>query len=271
MIEERNVQRFKSFFKSCLDKKSKAHFSAKPASFFFLFMMFIALFTKPAYSQDSLRLALNNSAEAHGSVQELQMMLDQNISRLSPVDNNDTTFVTTKPRLLPKNISFAENFLWGENGFFRKVGLSLPLTPEVRKHELEIRRTMLTAHQIGGFATLGLMLATVYYGQKVIDGQRQLGDTHQTLAGLTIASYTLTGLLAILSPPPLIRRDDEESTTTIHKTLAWLHVAGMIITPILASYIGGHKSFNIDKAHVHQIAGYLTTAVFAASLIVVTF
>lgn len=95
-MRERNVQRFKSFFKSGLDKKSQAHFSAKPASFFFLFMMFIVLFAKPAYSQDSLRLALNNSTEAHGSVHELQMMLDQNISRFSPVDNYDTTFVTTK-------------------------------------------------------------------------------------------------------------------------------------------------------------------------------
>ena len=182
----------------------------------------------------------------------------------------DTVFQKTKPKLLPDNMSFAERGLWGENGLFRKIGLVPELTREQRKVELGIRRTMLTAHQIGGFATLGLMLATAYLGQKVIDGRRDLSYMHRDFALATMATYSLTGLLAVLSPPPLIRRD-ETSTTSIHKTLAWVHVAGMIITPILASYIGGHRQFHTDKAHVHQVAGYITTAVFAASLIVITF
>ena len=133
---------------------------------------------------------------------------------------------------------------------------------------------MLTAHQIGGFATLGLMLATCYYGQKIIDGgvegRRNYESIKNSLVQATITSFTLTALLAILSPPPLIRRD-ETSTTSIHKTLAWLHVAGMIITPILGSLIQKHRTFNMDKAHFHQVAGYITTAIFAASMIVITF
>ncbi len=176
----------------------------------------------------------------------------------------------SKPKLLPDKMSFMEKGLWGEHGLVRSIGIASPLTSEVREHELGVRRFMLTAHQIGGFTTLGLMLGAVYYGQRVIDGHRNLGDTHQALVSATIFSYALTGLLAILSPPPLIRRD-EESTTTLHKTLAWIHVAGMIITPILGSMIGGRRNFNIDKAHYHQIAGYITTAVFATSMIVVTF
>ena len=178
-----------------------------------------------------------------------------------------------KQALLPENISFGEKLFWGENGIFRKTGVVSELSPEERKSELSIRRTMLTAHQITGFTTVALMLTTVYFGQRTIDNHlnRSLGDTHQKFVDATIVTYSLTALLAVLSPPPMIRRDDEESTTTLHKTLAWIHAAGMIITPILGGMIGGRRSFNMDKAHFHQVAGYLTTAVFTASLLVITF
>ncbi|MDR3625944.1 MAG: hypothetical protein P4L45_03890 [Ignavibacteriaceae bacterium] len=178
-----------------------------------------------------------------------------------------------KPRLLPENISFGEKLFWGENGVFRKVGIVPELSSDERRKELDIRRFMLTTHQISGFTTVALMITAAYFGQRTIDNHmnRSLGDTHQQLVGATIATYSLTALLAVLSPPPMIRRDDEESTTTLHKTLAWIHAAGMIITPILGSMIGGRRSFNTDKAHFHQVAGYITTAVFTTSLIVVTF
>jgi hypothetical protein len=193
----------------------------------------------------------------------------QNENRL--LLNSDSLPVFPKPRLLPRRISFMENFLWGNNGILRSTGVVSPLTVEERKYELEIRRTMLTSHQIGGFTSLGLMIAASYFGQKRLDGDRKAGDVHQTLVTATIISYSITALLAVLSPPPLIRRDDF-STTTIHKTLAWVHFAGMIITPILGSMIRGrHRMLNMDKAHFHQISGYITTSVMAASMIVITF
>ncbi len=175
-------------------------------------------------------------------------------------------------RLLPDNMSIMERWVWGEDGAMRSLGLASPLTPEVRKSELEVRRTMLTAHQIGGFATLGLMIATVYYGQKALDtGLRSDRNTHTILAGFTIGAYAATASLAIFSPPPLIRREGETSTTTIHKTLAWIHFAGMIITPILGKLINRRGSSYYDRARIHQVSAYITTAVFAASMIVVTF
>ncbi len=174
-----------------------------------------------------------------------------------------------KPKLLPDNISFGEKFFWGEHGLFRDIGIVGQLSPQERIYELSVRRTMLTAHQIGGFATLVFMLTADYFGQRVIDGRRDLGDMHQKFITATILSYSATGLLAILSPPPLIRRD-EGGTTSIHKTLAWIHVLGMIITPIIGSTIRHRRLFNMDQAHFHQISGYLTTAVFVASLIVIT-
>jgi hypothetical protein len=172
-------------------------------------------------------------------------------------------------KLLPANMSFMERGLWGEHGLFRSIGLASSLTPEVRKSELGLRRTMLTMHQVGGFVTLGVMLGACYYGQRVIDGNSEYRQTHQSFVAATIVSYSLTGLLSVLSPPPLIRRD-EISTTTIHKTLAWVHFAGMILTPILAGMIDRHADYD-QRAHVHQVAAYITTIALTASMIIITF
>jgi hypothetical protein len=128
---------------------------------------------------------------------------------------------------------------------------------------------MLVAHQIGGFVTLGLMASAAYAGQKIIDGNSGYRPYHQAFVAGTIATYSITGLLSILSPPPVIRRD-EFSTTTLHKTLAWVHAAGMIITPILGSMIG-RRSSSTQKEHIHQLSGYITLTTFAASMITVTF
>jgi hypothetical protein len=187
-----------------------------------------------------------------------------------PLPEQDLPTVA-KPRLLPEKMSFMERGLWGENGLFRSWGITGELTPETRKHELDVRRTMLTMHQIGGFTTLASMIATVYFGQKFLDtGDRNALDMHETFIPITVGLYSATALLSVLSPPPLIRRD-EVSTTSIHKLLAWVHVAGMIITPILGAAIGRRNASFEQKARVHQVAGYITTGVFAASMIIITF
>jgi hypothetical protein len=190
---------------------------------------------------------------------------------LQDAAKEDSIPARPKRKLLPDNMSWFERGLWGEDGLLRKMGLASPLTPEVRKSELSLRRTMLTMHQIGGFVTLGLMATTVYYGQKSLNNPdvRTYRNFHQGFVSATIASYTATALLAVLSPPPLIRRD-EVSTTTIHKTLAWVHFVGMVVTPILGASLG--RNFKHDKlAHFHQASAYVTAGALAASLIVITF
>jgi hypothetical protein len=181
----------------------------------------------------------------------------------------DSAVTASRRRLLPEKISFMEKALWGESGFFRKIGLASELTPESRKSELQVRRTMLTMHQIGGFITLGSMVTACYFGQKIINGERGYRTNHQLAVTAAIISYSATGLLAVLSPPPLIRRD-EISTTTIHKTLAWVHFLGMVVTPILGNMIGRHADFD-HRAHIHQVSAYVTTATLALSMIVITF
>jgi hypothetical protein len=126
-------------------------------------------------------------------------------------------------------------------------------------------------HQIGGFVTLGVMGATVYYGQRYLDhAQRSDRGKHQTFVTLTLVSYGATGFLAVMSPPPIIRRG-EISTTTIHKTLAWVHAAGMIATPILGLMINRRGSSYYEQARLHQVSAYITTSVFAASMITILF
>jgi hypothetical protein len=177
-----------------------------------------------------------------------------------------------KRKLIPTNASFMEKYLWDEDGLFRNMGLASPLTPEVRKSELSLRRNMLTAHLIGGFVTLGSMITACYYGQKMIDDGGRLKSyrsNHQLFVTVTIVSYSATGLLSVLSPPPMIRRD-EVSTITIHKALAWVHFTGMIITPILGTLIS-RRATSSQTAHFHQASAYITAAALTASFIVITF
>lgn len=174
-------------------------------------------------------------------------------------------------RLLPQHLSFVERGLWGESGILRTTGVAGPLTPESRKNELSVRRGMLTVHQVGGLVTLALMGTAVYFGQMTMDNpeSRSYRQSHSTFVTSTIISYSLTGALSILSPPPLLRRD-EVSTTSIHKTLAWVHATGMILTPILGASLKRSMSYS-QSARFHQISAYITTATFAAAMIVITF
>ena len=238
-------------------------------SFTFMFLIVAAL--TPYVSSLAQEKSLNiDSHESLAFAQSNYRVADTTESSADTL--SDFLPPPVEPKLLPDNISFGEKFLWGKNGFVRNIGLVPALSPEERMRELHIRRTMLIAHQISGFTTLALMWTAAYFGQRTIDDpkNRSLGNAHQAFVAATIATYSLTGLLAILSPPPLIRRD-EGSTTSLHKTLAWVHFIGMIITPILGGMIRNHRIFNMDKAHFHQVAGYITTAALTASMLVITF
>jgi hypothetical protein len=182
----------------------------------------------------------------------------------------DSVSQASRQRLLPPNMSMMEKWMWGENGLMRETGIVGPLAPQERKSELTLRRTMLTSHQVGGFVTMAFMWSAAYFGQKIVDGHPEYRRNHQYAVTGTIITYSATALLAVLAPPPLIRRD-EVSTTTIHKTLAWVHAAGMIITPILGGMVMHRRSTNLQIEHFHQFSGYITTAVFTASMITVTF
>lgn len=195
---------------------------------------------------------------------------------------DDSTQAKPHIKLLPDHLSPMESILWGEHGVMRSTGI-LPLTPGARKTELSVRRTMLTAHQIGGFITIGLFIPTLILGQQNINMwngvaagtrayDRDLDNRHRNIAMLTWGTYMTTAALSIFSPPPLIRRD-EGGTTSIHKTLAWIHFTGMIAIPILGALGSSRRDFNSAKGYrtAHQIVAYTSAAALTASMIVMTF
>ena len=180
--------------------------------------------------------------------------------------------------LLPEKLGPMESLMWSEHGLMRNH-FDFPLTEDGRDKEMHLRRTMLTLHQVGGFATLAAMLATVAVGQVIYNdypGRASSGmnNLKSTLGWTTVWMYFGTASLSVFTPPPLVRHN-EWSTISTHKLLATIHFTGMIVTPILASYIGGERrpgstiSRNAETAHM--ISGYATTAAFAAAMMVVTF
>ncbi len=213
-------------------------------------------------------IALFGTSLLQGQDYASSMFLEHELAGDLPLASIDSIPAQPKRRLMPENISLMEKTVWGENGILRGVGLVPPLAPEERKTELQVRRVMLTSHQVGGFVTLGLLGGAVYCGQMLLNGDQRYFRPHKYLVEATIISYTTTGALALLSPPPLIRRD-EISTITIHKALAWVHITGMIVTPIIGGMLRHSLNYN-QLAHYHQISAYVTTGALAAAMLTVT-
>jgi hypothetical protein len=235
------------------------------------FVCFICSLGSPiSRAQDSYDMSFETSVLLS---QELPFIQQDSLQGSIVQQDSLPVSIVRRPRLLPENLGFFERNLWTENGLFRSMGIASPLTPESRKSELKLRRTMLVAHEVSGFVTLGLMVTTVYYGQKLINdvGNRALTNKHVQFVDATIATYSITALLSLLSPPPVIRRD-EISTVSIHRALAWVHVTGMILTPIIAAIANkGRGATDASTLRIHQVSAYITTAAFAASMIVITF
>lgn len=186
------------------------------------------------------------------------------------MDTTETQQESQQRKLLPSNMSWWENFLWGENGKLRKQ----PLTSEVRKKELEKRRSMLNTHQKLGLLTWILMAGSVTAGQLTMNNYNRFKDVHGALVGATILSYAATAYFSLFSPPPLIRRKGEHDSVHYHKLLAIIHAAGMIALPILANKIEPPENgvaFDKSNAQAHQIAGYITFTTFSAAILTIFF
>jgi hypothetical protein len=193
---------------------------------------------------------------------------------------HDSTRAETPMRalkLLPDHLTIFESVLWGSTGVFRRFS---PLTPEARRRELDFRRTMLSTHQVLGFATLALMTASVVFGQILLNDYEALRfeealrnrQTHRTLSIITFGTYMSTAAMSTFAPPPLIRRD-EWNTVSTHKLLAIFHFSGMVAQPILAIMASNSRDLEQIRTlrRAHQIVGYFTLAVLAAAMLTLTF
>jgi len=170
-----------------------------------------------------------------------------------------------KESLLPEKIMFTQRMFWGEKGLMRTFN-AFELTPEKRQHELKVRRTMLVAHQIMGFATLGGMVAQGIVGAQLYNG-KDVKDLHEGLATAIEIGYFSTAALSLFAPPKMLNERKGYSSIKLHKILAMVHFTGMITTMVLA----GQLENNPDLKPWHRAAAYTTFGAFAASMIVIKF
>jgi hypothetical protein len=168
------------------------------------------------------------------------------------------------------DMSVWERAWWGSGGIMRRTGL-FPLHPDNPTDDLRqiavTRRRMLSLHQVLGLATVASMTATVVGGQLALDGHGS--GLHRASLPLTIGLYATTATLALASPPGLAPDRGGFDSITLHRYLAVAHVAGMIVTPLLAPELEEGESEGDPSAH--QWLGYGTLGTFAAAMIVSTF
>jgi hypothetical protein len=133
------------------------------------------------------------------------------------------------------------------------------------------RANQLQMHQGLALATLGTMAATAGLGLWSSRGgaPAEWRDMHLALAGLTTGLYVSTASLAWWAPPQTVLEDDAPlSSINIHRTLGWLHAAGLLGTIGLGTAVvmnGG--SFT----PAHGLLGTTTLGLMAASAGIVAF
>lgn len=180
-----------------------------------------------------------------------------------------TDSVEAQP-LLPHKMIFTQRAFWGPKGLLRTMNIA-PLTPEGRIHELKTRRTMLVAHQIGGFITLAGFVAQGLLGAKLYNAQGQdYIDTkrwHERSATFINITYGTTLALSLTAPPPVVGAKKGFTSIKLHKYLAIVHLTGMVATNVLAGLIDEH--YNLKP--YHRAVAYTTFGAYAASILALTF
>ena len=176
---------------------------------------------------------------------------------------------TSPQQLLPEKMGFVKKTFWGEHGLMRTLKIS-PLTADGRQKELRVRRAMLKVHQFMGFATVGATITTIYFGEQIKNGKYEYIKQKDAAAVISVGCYAATGLLQLLAPPPLVIRKATGgwSSIRVHKTLAYIHFTGMVITPALGFYL--HQK-GYDLITYHRVSAYITTAALTGAMIVMTF
>jgi hypothetical protein len=138
---------------------------------------------------------------------------------------------------------------------------------------LDKRTHMLKIHQKMGLITAGPMLATIITGfgaggKRTSSGSR---DLHVGLGSATAGLYFTTAYFAIFAPK--ISGTPTRGPIRVHKTLAWIHGTGMILTPILG-YMAFQQKSRGERIHgaasLHGPVAIITGGAFGAALLSVS-
>lgn len=138
---------------------------------------------------------------------------------------------------------------------------------------LDKRTRMLKIHQKMGLITTVPLAATIISGFGAGGKQTSSGtrDLHVVLGSTTAGLYFTTAYFAVFAPK--IHGTETRGPIRVHKTLAWIHGPGMILTPILGAMAFEQKS---KGEHVHGLASLhgpvaiITGAAYGAALLSVS-
>lgn len=130
---------------------------------------------------------------------------------------------------------------------------------------LEDRRFYLRQHQVWGLVSAGAMAAAFLSG-----GEGDLPPEHPFLAGLAVASYSASAITSLMAPE--LPHGKEYGGTAWHRRLVWVHLPGMILTPILGYMAAkkiqdGEKLDGAEKYH-KDVAGITAATVLISALTV---
>jgi len=139
---------------------------------------------------------------------------------------------------------------------------------------LDKRSRMLKIHQRLGLITIAPLGATLV--TSAFAGGRQTSrtsrDLHAALGTATVGMYFTTAYFAIRAPK--IPGTKTRGPIRLHKTLAWIHGPGMILTPILGEIAFAQKSRG-ERVHgiasAHGPVAIVTAGAFGLAVVSVSF
>ena len=139
---------------------------------------------------------------------------------------------------------------------------------------LDKRSHMLRVHQRLGLITTAPLLATVISGS--FAGGKSTSSTsrdlHAALGSATAGLYFTTAYYSVFAPK--VPGTTSRGPIRLHKTLAWIHGPGMILTPILGAMAFDQKSRG-ERVHgiasAHGAVGYVTAVAYGLAIASVSF
>jgi len=139
---------------------------------------------------------------------------------------------------------------------------------------LDKRTHMLKIHQRLGLITIAPLGATLitsaFAGGR--ETSRASRDAHAALGATTVGLYFTTAYFAIRAPK--ISGTKTRGPIRVHKTLAWIHGPGMILTPILGEIAFAQKSRG-ERVHgiasLHGPVAIVTAGAFGMAVASVSF
>jgi hypothetical protein len=173
---------------------------------------------------------------------------DYEVSIVAPGFNTETQKATlTAGSSQPLNFVLTQSLSLQSLGFPTATTASNPQ----QQARLDKRSHMLKMHQRLGLITTVPLVATVLTGNLAGGHSTSSSgrDLHAILGSATAGLYFTSAYYAMFAPK--VPGTETRGNIRLHKTLAWIHGPGMILTPILGAIVFQQKG---NGEHIHGVA-----------------